>query len=325
VIMAHPSSNEKVTTLLQSHDDAVKAGHLQKASVFLREASHLQPDNVDVRKRWLALSNSETASDLFTPLSEYAAHGREDDGRKALQALKQKQLSPQDASKAYDVVLRPASKSQLLDEITGTLIGRHAEARKVVAARLSSDPTDTFGELYGQGDETFRAAVAIALDGSLWSSKDRQCTAQKDVFQLCVATLIAAGTERPERAMRAIARQLAVEPGNVADLVDEDVFDAILSDLDIRLDNVLRSQAILSASRMLEAITERGEALFSAFVTGRVAKQTNDDLIVAFSAAAAVFPILPAVAARLFMTDGFVQQLVPNLEKNSDAAAAGKR
>jgi hypothetical protein len=25
------------------------------------------------------------------------------------------------------------------------------------------------------------------------------------------------------------------------------------------------------------------------------------------------------------MTDGFVQQLVPNLEKNSEAAAAGKR
>ena len=70
---------------------------------------------------------------------------------------------------------------------------------------------------------------------------------------------------------------------------------------------------------------EDGEKLFASFVTNHVAKKTNDDLIMAFSAASSVFPVLPAVASRLFLTEGFVQGLVPHLERNSEAAASGKK
>jgi len=322
--MSHTSSDEKLKALLQDHDTAVKDGNLQKASATLREASQLQPEDNEVKNRWLALSNSEVSTNLFRPLGSYIASHQNEDRRQVLQALERTQLSHQDAVRAYDLVLPSDKKSQLLDDITGTLLSRHVEARKLVAARFSSNPTDTFNQLYNQGDESFRAAVAIVLDTSLWTSKELQCTAQKDVFRLCIATLMAASVERPERAMRATAHQLAVQPANVADLIDEDVFDVVLSNLDIRLDSTLRSQAIVSLSKMLEATQQRGEKLFFAFVTGKVAKQTNDDLIVAFSAAAAVFPILPAIATKLFMTDGFVQQLVPSLEKNSEAAATGK-
>lgn len=323
--MSHASSDEKVAALLQQHDDAVKSGSLQQASAILKEASHLDPDNDQIKRRWLTLSNAESSTTLFAPLSTFIANGNEIDGQKALQALKQKQLSPEDAARAYDLLVRPASKPKLLDEATGVLLSRHVEARKLVVAKLSSDPTDVYGELYEQGDETFRAATAITFDAPFWLSKDAQNAAQKDVFRLCVATLMGAGIDRPDRAMRAIARQLAVQPANVADLLDEDVFDVILCDLDIRLDSALRSQAMLSTSKMLEATGARGEALFEAFVTGRVAKQANDDLVIAFSAAASVFPVLPAVATKLFMTDGFVQQLVPNLERNSEDARSGKR
>ena len=125
--------------------------------------------------------------------------------------------------------------------------------------------------------------------------------------------------------MRCIARLLTAAPDTVSSIVDAEVLDAILSSLDIRLAAPLRAQAMLATSKLLEATKEEGEKQFSQFIMGRASKQTNDDLIIVFSAAAAVFPVIPAVAARLFLTDGLVQQLVPNLERNSEDGAAGKR
>jgi hypothetical protein len=99
----------------------------------------------------------------------------------------------------------------------------------------------------------------------------------------------------------------------------------MLSSLDIRQEQNLRSQSMLAITKIFETTGDEGAEIFSRYIGTRVAKGTNDELINAFSAASAVFPIVPAVVSKLFMTDGFVQQLVPNLEKNSEAAAAGKR
>ncbi|KAK5121845.1 hypothetical protein LTR85_004720 [Meristemomyces frigidus] len=324
--MSQTPDNDKLATLLAQVDEATESKQLAKAADILREASQLRPDNVDVKKRWLALQSQEgTNGDALRALQQYVTSGKEEDGRKALQALEHQRLSPDEANAAYALLLGADRKLGLVDELTGRLIGRHAEVRKRVATELTANATEVFERMFHTGDETFKAFAGVPFDDALWSSKDARIAAQQDVFRLCIATLMEAGVERPERLMRTIARQLAIQPESVASLIDEDVFDVILSDLDIRLDSSLRSQAMLSASKLLEVSGEAGEKFFEQFVTERVAKQTNDDLIVAFSAAAAIFPILPAVAAKLFMTDGFVQQLVPNLERNSDAAAAGKR
>ena len=90
--------------------------------------------------------------------------------------------------------------------------------------------------------------------------------------------------------------------------------DAILSSLDIRIEAPLRSEAMLATSKLLEATKERGEELFSEFIMTKVRKQTNDDLIIAFSAAATAFPVIPVVASKLFLTEGFVQQLVESCQ-----------
>ncbi|KAF2767157.1 ARM repeat-containing protein [Teratosphaeria nubilosa] len=327
--MSKSSIDERLTELLELADEAKKAGDLSKVGSILKEATQLSPQNEEVRKRWLAVQ--ETGSDgpdALEAVRTYLKTGGEENGRKALQILDQsgsKSWSPHAAAQLLDLLLDGGNELESLDQLTVTFLSRQVEARKYLATKLASHATEVFGRLLKVGDRTFNFVGTVILDDALWDSEEVQRKMQRDVFQLCVATLMEAGVERPAAVMKAIARQLTARPEIIADLIDRDVFDVILEDLDIRSGSYLRSQAVLSTSKLLEVTKEKGEQLFVDFVTRRVKKQMNDDLIVAFSATAAVFPILPAVAARLFMTEGFVQQLVPNLERNSEAAAEGKR
>ncbi|KXL45178.1 hypothetical protein M433DRAFT_130228 [Acidomyces richmondensis BFW] len=319
------SKEEHSAKLLQMVDEAQRANDPAKAASILAIASQIYPENPEIRSRWLALQRQD-GEDTLQTIREYMGTGKDATGQKAILSLRQRQLSSAEASEAYNLLLAADDSRSLLDDITAALFAYQVEARKLVCQQLQTNATEVFQALFRHGgDETFRQFASIALDDSLWVSKDAQKTAQQDVFRLCIATLMEAGVERPERLMRALSCQLAFQPNNVADLIDADVVDVMLCDLDIRLDSNLRSQAIVSTSKLLQATKERGEQLLASFITGKVSKQTNDDLIVAFSAAAAVFPILPGLMSKLFMTDGFVQQLVPRLEKNSEAAAHGKR
>ena len=323
--MSTDGTQDRIKALLANADAAIKSDELQKASQILVEASHLDSDNAQIKERWAALQKVDNGNDVVELLRSYLGSQTEEDGHKALTALKTKQVPSTDALQATEALLATTRPLTYLDSLTGVLLSRNVEARKNVAARFANNATGTFEQLFERGEEGFAALATIPLDNAVWSSKSQQVTAQQDLFRLCVATLMKAGAEHLERVMRALARLLSLVPDTVAPLLDEDVLDAILSCLDLRLPNPLRSQAILATSKLLEATKERGEELFSSFITERAARQTNNDLIIAFSAAASVFPIIPAVAARLFLIDGFVQQLVPNLERNWEDGAAGNR
>ncbi|KAK5165422.1 SWI5-dependent HO expression protein 4 [Saxophila tyrrhenica] len=323
--MSADGTSDRIDTLLATADAAIKADELQKAAEALREASHLDSENAKVKERWAALQKLDAGSDVFELLRNYITTQNEEGGQKALKLLKAKQLPSKDALQAVELLLDITKSLPLLDGLTGSLLSRNVEARKFVTSRFADNATETFELFFERGEESFNALATIPLDNAVWASTDQQTTAQKDLFRLCVATLIEAGADHLERIMRCIARLLSLVPAVVADIVDDEVLDSILSCLDLRMSASLRSQAILATSKVLEATKERGEELFSNFITERAAKQTNNDLIIAFSAAAAVFPIIPAVTAKLFLIDGFVQQLVPNLERNWEEGAAGKR
>lgn len=324
--MSSAEEQERISQLLAQADEAARGDGLQKASELLKEASHLDPDNAKVKDAWLALQKREQTGNLIGLLRSYLGAGPESDGQKALQALRQKRLPPAEAEEAVRLLLEPAREAaDLLDSLTGTLLYVSVDARKLLAEKLNEPFSELFDQLFERGEESFKALATLAFDQAVWTSKDRQAAAQKDLFRLGIAKLIDVGVENLDRPMQLIARQLSIAPDNVQNLVDEDIFDVVLVCLDIRREPSLRRQAILATSKMLEITKDRGETLFGQFIASKVAKQTNDDLIIAFSVAAAVFPMVPSVAASLFMTDGFVQQLVPNLERNSEAASQGQR
>ena len=323
--MSSTAQSDYLSNLLFQADEAIKKNELQKAADTLREASHLDADNAQVKERMVAVQKLSEGDNALDLLRSYLASDDISVGEQTLQAFKQKQLSQREAEDALELLLRSSSSADLIDTILGILLTRNIPARRLIAARISQNATEVFELLFDKGEQSFTSLASVPLEKSLWAADDVQATAQKDLFRLSVAKLIDAGAEHLERVLKCIARLLSFVPDTVASIVDADVMDAVLSSLDLRLEQPIRSQAMLATSKMLEATRERGEELFSKFITGRAEKQTIDDLIVAFSAAAAVFPIIPAVASKLFLTDGFVQQLVPNLDRNFEEGAAGKR
>ncbi|TKA83653.1 hypothetical protein B0A55_00444 [Friedmanniomyces simplex] len=331
--MSSTSAQARIEELLAKADEATEAGESAKAANILREASQIDPQDDEVKKRWLALAGDEAGGQSpVKALRTYLKTGDESDGDQARHALnQQRQLSATEAAEAYELLTGSTGNNSgllpRLDDLTALFIQRHTSARKLTASKLTSNPTEVFEQLYRIGDASFKALLPVVLDSNPWTSDENELrvNAQQDIFRLSLATLISANVQRPERAMRAVTHLLAVQPENFKEIIDQDVVDIVLSDLDIRLDAVLRRQAMLATSRMLEVTAEQGEVFFADFVKAKVAKGNNDDLIFAFSAASAVFPILPQVAAKLFLTEGFVKELVPNLERNSEAAAHGKR
>lgn len=327
--MSSTAAEERVTELLNRCHQYAEAGDLQKAFATLKEASHLEAEDGRVKEALLSLQRREATGDALNLLRSYLESGSkgegEGEGHRALQALNQKSLPQDEAEQALSLLLNTSKNANLVDALTGTLISRSTDAKKVLAAKFSSPITALFAQLYERGPESLRAFAALPFDAPLWASTDAQSRAQRDVFRLCVAELIDVDIQHPERFMQIVARQLALAPENVSSLLDGDAFEIMLNCLDIRSKPALRQQAMLATAKALETTKESGEQLFGQYLATKVGKQTNDDLIMAFSAAAAIFPMIPVVAAQMFMTDGFVQQLVPNLERNSEAASQGQR
>ncbi|KAK5700323.1 SWI5-dependent HO expression protein 4 [Elasticomyces elasticus] len=319
--MASPAIQSRTAELITKADEASKAGENVRAASILRSASQLSPENEEVKQRWLALADQDSGSqNPVTILRKYLQDDKSgDNGDKARHALNQgRQLSRTEAEEAYDLLTQstnPDNPIGRVDELLSILLQRHTEARKLVAEKLTADSREVFEQLYNIGDESFKSLFSILLDSSLWPDDGNREKACQNIFRLSLATLTPTNIPRPERAMRAITHLLAVQPAIVLPLIDQKVVDIVLSELDLRNDATARRQGILATSRMLEVTGEKGEGWFETFVKTKVAGGDREGLVVAFSAAGAVFPILPQVTATLFLTPGFVKNLVSNLER----------
>lgn len=92
-------------------------------------------------------------------------------------------------------------------------------------------------------------------------------------------------------------------------LIDVDSVETLLGYLDMRQSEMVRGHATLTTSAYLKASDKQGVDYLSDFFRSRVEKGTYDDFLVAFSVAAAIFPVVPDVMANLFLSEGFVVSL----------------
>ena len=203
------------------------------------------------------------------------------------------------------------------DDIVSGLFRESRPAKAWLAKRLKEAATENFEEIFDIGDGSANAITAVALDPSIWATEPGRETCERDVFQLFLAKLMESGHDYDGRALKGIARLLVVDANKLHSLIDEETFDAILVSLDERLPIDMRSQATLATAKYLEASHDQGQAALTKFISSRVKRHSNEDLVLAFSAATAVFPIIPSIASALFLTEGFLPSLIPLLEQKA--------
>lgn len=154
---------------------------------------------------------------------------------------------------------------------------------------------------------------------------------QQDELLLIIASLMEGGLEDEKacKTLNKLTRMLSgddvgsVSSGGSATsvatalvtMIDMDALETILGYLDMRQASTVRGHATLTASAYLKAAQERGVILLADFFTLRVTRGEYDDLIFAFSVAASIFPIVPASAADIFLSEGFVPSIGPLLKR----------
>ena len=311
---------QRATSLAQEASALIQDGNVAGATVALRQASAIAPDIPAVKDGLSRLREEERESEHVRLLKRWVQGRKEEDAKKALQLLNGQQLASNDAADAFELLRDDVNEeSEIADKITGALL-TNVGARKRLAVHFARQPTWAFEQFWDRGEESFDGLVAVVLDQNAWETEALRSASQKDVFQLSLAKLMDVGVDYPQRAMKAISRLLAAHAARLHNVVDADGFDVIIESLDIRGPVALRSHATLAMAKLLEVSPEDGQRHLTKYVTTRVARQYAEGLIISFSAVAAVFPILPSVAAALFLFDGFVDNLVPLVQARSIGA-----
>lgn len=288
----------------------------------MREAASLAPKNTQVQEALLQVQSSQHATHILKKLCyQFALEDNGQAGKDALAYLAGSGDIPDDVAPDCLRLLTTGCQNlhdrESQDGIISGLLRRSSEARASLAARLQGSATQVFNEIYMIGDESVNKMVAVVLDQSAWPNEAVREVCERDVFQLFLAKLIEAGHDLDVRALRGISTLLATDPDKLRNLLDEETFSVILGCLDNRLSMEVRSQALLATAKYLEAAEDRGQQYLSRYISTRVARHNREDMVLAFSAAAAIFPIVPSIASALFLTEGFVPSLVPILEKRS--------
>ncbi|KAF1946097.1 CRO1 protein [Clathrospora elynae] len=311
--MLTTSEEERAVQLAQKATKSSKAGELAVAARYLREASTIAPEHPLIKEAWVALKEEEDKSELLSICKAWVKSKDEDDGEKALRVMKSHGLKQKEAEQAMGILFDFKGEDDILDQVTGELL-QNAGAQMWLANAVREQPTRIYYEMFERGDDSIDGLLKVLLNRAVWPDEEAFKTGHRDCFMLSLAMMMEEALEHAERAMKGIAQLLAHYAEHLKGIIDADSFDVILASLDIRLPNSLRSQATLASIKLFELAPDTAGELISKFVTYRAQKGDANDLVIAFSAAAAIFPVALTAAAALFLTDGFVSTLVPRVE-----------
>lgn len=312
--MAPVSEEERALQLAQKATESIEAGELASAARYLREASIIAPNHPQITAAWSRVRDEESKSEFLAICQVWVKSKDEHDGDRALKTMKSHGLTQKEAEQAMEILFDFKGEDDTLDHVTGELL-QNPGAQSWLANAVREQPTRIYYELFERGDDSIDGLLKVLLNRGIWPDEETFKTGHRDIFMLSLAMMMEEALEHPERAMKGIAQLLAHFAEHLKGIIDADSFDVILASLDIRLPANLRSQATLASIKLFELAPETAGELISKFVTNRAEKGEAHDLIVAFSAAAAIFPVAVTAAATLFLTEGFVSTLVPIVEK----------
>ncbi|KAJ5361173.1 hypothetical protein N7541_002017 [Penicillium brevicompactum] len=309
------TGEERAVHLAREAVELVDAGHREAASRNLREALSIAPENPQVKAAFLKVQQEDNEGHQLLDLVRKYTQNDENAGKEAAAYLRTDGLkSPEGvALESLKLLLaqRPQSLSPTQDDIISGLVRQNASVRQYFSTQLQTSVTAFFDEIYDRGDGAAVCLDTVVLDPTVWTSEETRSHCESELFQLFIAKLMESGHDLDGRSLKGITRLLAVHAEELKHLIDNEGFEVILSSLDYRLPLEVRSQATLATAKYLEVAKEAGEKKFLTLIMSIIGKGRIDDLIVAFSALAAIFPVAPTAAANLFLSDEFMAHLQP--------------
>lgn len=275
----------------------------------MRQALSLAPHNKAVVAALASFQLSANVPALLKLVQKLATSGDAAAGDEALRLLRDPGTAPQTSAVVECIEILVLKSSEVPKPVAAQLVAELLRAsrgaREQIATRLDTEGVEKIMVPFEKlGEEALDGLVVVNLDSVAWKSIDGQSRCLRELFKSFLA---------PPTNIRAVSRLLAAKADELHPYMNTAGFEAILRSLDINCPIELRSHATLAAGRFIETSGDISASMMGKFVVGQLAADGNDDLRQAYSAAAAVFPLVPTVAAQLFLTEGFVEGVVPSL------------
>lgn len=292
-----------------SHDDAIRS---------LREALSLAPRNETVLRAFHTFQKDQNVPPVSRLCQSLVVELSSGAGRELVQALKDPSLSlqPSIVIECLELLFAHANTIPYPEggEVIGGILKASRSGREYLASLLERDVSQVFNTFMGLGGAAVDGLVVVLLDPAAWKVVEKKNKCLRECFKAFLESLKLREKDRQLAAGRSVARLLAAHADELHSLVGQDALGRLLEMLDINSAEDLRSHATLATAKFVEAEEAVAESMLGKFMLSRLAEDSDDDLRIAFSAAAAIFPLVPTVAAQLFMTDGFVEGIVPSLQ-----------
>ncbi|KAJ5893573.1 hypothetical protein N7495_005264 [Penicillium taxi] len=320
-VMVQAPGQERAVQLAREAVELVDAGHREAASRNLREALSIAPEHPEVKVAFLKIQQEDENGHQLLDLCRRYTNKDESAGKKAAAYLRTDGLKPPEkvALEVLRLLLaKPADDlSEVQDDIISELVRHNSSVRQYFSNELQNSVTTFFDDMYDRGDGAAICLDTVVLDPSVWPSDKTREHCESELFQLFLAKLMESGHDLDGRSLKGIARLLAVDAALLKHLVDDESFEVIVKSLDNRLPLELRSQATLAITKYLEVAKEAGEKQFAALIASSLASGRLDNIIIAFSAVAAIFPVVPTAAANVFLSDDFMKSLIPLVSRDA--------
>ena len=305
--MAENEKNKRVTELVRRAQYARRRDSNQAAADAVKEALTLDPENEHARKLFERLSISGgTAVDVLQLCRDYHQGNIAKEGFR--HAIESSAIDVEGTRETFEFTFE--HKNQRSDDIVDALLTK-LNGRRALMPMLVDEPTATFRALWDLGEASMRGLVsAVLLQPAAWNKEDERRQAEKDVLMLLLAKLLEPGQEQPEMAMLGIARLLAIDVDVLKEVVDSDAYTILLEVLDPAHSAASRSQATVALAKLYESTPAQWEEELTSFVEYMAKTHEIDKLITACAAVSGLFPVAPPICAKMFLKEGFVQQLM---------------
>ena len=307
----------KADDLVQVSLQQIEENRLKEAEITLRQASAICSNASSLEAAWRSLKVAGDKYGLLKACRTWLDTLQDNDGKAVLTQALQRNYEDGEALEAFELLLSFHDEHKIADKLTGLLMDYHS-VKLAIVNNLIENSWDFFEQIFRRGDLSSDGLISVLIDQSAWKGIETKVSSQKATLQ-CILYQLKENRERyAVRAMKAACRLLAVNAGNLYPVISTCGYNVIFDALDIRSRSELRSYAILSISKLLEAVPDKTYQQLMLYVKNKIEDPTSDKLTLAFSAAGTIFPLATEKAINLFLSPGFVSSLVPLVEIKRD-------
>lgn len=227
-------------------------------------------------------------------------------------------LTKSKAEQLLHLLLVDKSSHPDSSRLLARLLTQQPEALRALPRELQHNPKNVFRRCLASGTDGSKTLADCLLSGQVWPSRETQLQCIHAIAQLCIESLESSTTDdQVKQILSILVRLIGTSTADPSFSLTPRSAEAFLSLLDLRRPQTIQSQALLVLMRILGKSEERETIILRDVLHQKGFSTSRTDVITAFSAAAALFPIVPALCKDLLAEKRVLEEVLSSLKKSA--------